>query len=251
MTNDLEKEEAVLLTGEFLGVGAAGVALAWGAQNPYVVGLAAFVPTLGAIAMKSAVRRLSKMWDGFKGCAGSEEAARARVNTAADAAAVQDAVLETFRRVQEALDPDVLFALGRLLWLYTSEASKPDRFFRNAGQLLTGVESQELRDIAGMLLSVIVRAQETDQTAIVSLVAGIRDSDGTYGVGFVAEMGSNMQRSGRVLFATGTGAHLFSLLKRNGFGFDEDRWGAGASESFAIHIDDAARLLDVIASPTQ
>jgi len=232
---DATDEEAIELTGELAGVGVAGVVTIL-ATSPFLIAAAAFLPTLGPVALKALVRRYGSFWDGVKGCAdGSEEAARAHFNAGTDNVTAQDAVLETLRRVQDALDPDVLFALGRLLWPYADGKRKPNRFFRSMGNMLTDIDSDEL-----MLLRDLLRAVVRQGDSFVRLQSDVTESHDPVrrGIGLVG--------TGTVILEGVFGNSLFPLLKRHGFANGVGGFGMDAETSAELHLFTVEAILEVI-----
>lgn len=233
---DEEKEAAIARTGEFLGIGAAGVTTVL-ATNPYVIGIAALFPTLGEIALKAFVRRAENFWGGVKSCTGGDEdAARERLNAGSSSPAAQDAVLETLRRVQDALDPEVVFALGRLLWPYATGERRPNRFFRSMGKLLTDIDAHEL-SLLTRLLRAIVKSGPLHSVRLQNWVTESVDPI-RQGIGFVGTR--------TVLVEDVSGDQLFPILKRHGFAQGIGGFGMDPEATAEIYIMTAESILEVI-----
>jgi hypothetical protein len=242
MTTEEEKQDSIARTGEFLGIGAAGVTAVL-AKDPCLLALASFFPTLGEMAMSAAVRRFEGFWRGFAARAKDDGAAKERLNASTGNANAQDAVLETFRRVQSALDPEVAFALGRLLWPYASGELKPDRFFRDLGSLLTDIDIDDLLRLRAVLRAVRAHC-EADTGGRLSVWLNTwtmqREPEQRVGIGLAEAPRPT------VFVEDVSGGWLFPMLKRYGFAGTQSGAGADPEHNFEIRGDVARAILEVI-----
>lgn len=234
--DDEEKEAAIGRSGEFLGIGAASMTAIL-ATNPYLLGVSALFPTLGEIALKALVRRCEGFWGGIKSRAGGdEEAAKEHFNAGSTSPSAQDAVLETLRRVQDALDPEVVFALGRLLWPYATGELKPNWFFRSMGKLLTDIDAEQLARLRDLLRAVVGRGGSSS----IRLQDDVTQSHDPHirGIGLVGTK--------TVLVDGIFGSQLFPLLKRHDFAHGIGGFGMDPESTAEMHNGMAESILEVI-----
>ena len=77
--------------------------------------------------------------------------------------AYHETMYRSFRSMMDALDADVVEALGMLNGQYLIEGKKPDWYFRGLGRLLSDLDSSEFDQLKRMLGGVVEAANQADQ----------------------------------------------------------------------------------------
>jgi hypothetical protein len=163
-----------------------------------------------------------------------EEAARV-IAEAGNDPATANTIVETMRRMTEALDPAVLPALGRLMRAYVDEGRAPDAFLRGSMRLLADLSADELEALRD-LLSAIAGAinGQPFEIELVKLAAGGpggRNALWITGIGTVRDDFPHARR-------------LCRLLAANGFATSVDVDGENGIEAFVSELQPLQEIVE-------
>jgi hypothetical protein len=243
-SSDLTSKEAIDQASQALFRGIGEVAKAHpaiAANEPAKAFIAVLFPILGLSVSRMAQRffadRIPKLSEGYAGPFGSEEAAAAHAQEHEEDADYHEVMFRTFRAMTDAVDPEVVPALGYLAGQYNFAGRRPDAHFRAMGRLLCELEPGELQQLRGIFRSLLDKT--SPGSAQLDLICGPDDTVS------IPAPGTNNTPLG--IFPSGL--RLFRLLKTEAMAESmptELYWGANAGPGEARGMRIRAATLESI-----
>ena len=217
--------------------------LAAGVVGALVTLVGGLRPALAADLQQWGRRRYEQWFHGYLADSDTspETAAEEFVEKLADDN-IKAVVADHFRRIQEAIDEEVIPVLGALARSYTMTGAKPDRFFRRATALVQELAGDEAKSLCRMLEALRPKADDR---------AKVRDEDHVVLWRFPSgDPDAGVERPGDDLGSFPPALELVALLKSHGFAKEQvgGLWGAQTGPHMLV-FDRAPcmRLLDVLA----
>jgi hypothetical protein len=247
-----ERGVLVSTAGAALTAVVATVAKDYGVTDSALAGLAVASPHMVAIVHESFERmrdrRTRLLGVGFTASAGTAEEARARLEAAQDAPGFEAVMVDTYRRLTEALDDAVIPALGILAGEYEFGGKSPDAFFRGLGRMLCDLDAEHFHAFRAFVRAVAeveqVRANPS-ATWLTAVPSAPRDGSPIECIA-VLRAGARWQTLVRI--DRPVAERLFHLMEAHGLGLRENIGfeAEGSEHSVILEPGYAPRIVRVI-----